>query len=430
MSSNVKPPEPNPRDLWATLASGQRAVLTAVRDAARAEGGEAYLVGGPVRDLLHRSASLRDIDLLTTVDARAVARRLTSTLPASVDKTTDFGTATVHLPTDDGVAAIDIATARTETYPRPGALPVVTFPASVASDLHRRDFTINALALPIGGDGFGTLLDPTDGLADLRDGIVRVLHDASFRDDPTRLYRALRYAARFGFALASEMTTLFSKALANDALATISSDRKRHELELGLQEADRLACFAAFDMFGLLRATSPVLVWDDWVARRARLIGNGTWPIWAFFVCRQGEEAVERLIADIPLGALWPKIRGLVRVWEEREFIASARNLSSLRPLLEKQTEREALILLDGEPAAVHAAQFYARLDHVDRQDRQRGRSVGNYLKELGVTPGPVYRDILHALRDARLDGDAETIDACDEFVRRYVEERRLGPLG
>lgn len=430
MSSNVKPPAPNPSDFWATLAPWQRAMLTAVRDAARAEGGEAYLVGGPVRDLLHGSASLRDIDLLTTVDARAVARRLASTTPAIADKTTDFGTATVHLPTDDGDAVMDIATARTETYPRPGALPVVSIPAPVAADLHRRDFTINAMALPITTDGFGALLDPTDGLADLRDGVVRVLHDASFRDDPTRLYRALRYAARFGFALAPETTALFSKALANDALATISPDRKRHELGLGLREPDRVACFAAFDTFGLLRATSPVLIWDDWVARRVRLIGNETWPVWAFFVCRQGEGAAERLIADIPLGVLWPKIRGLVRVWEERGFIASAQNLSSLRPLLEKQPGHVVLILLDGEAAAVHAARFYAQLDHINQQDRQRGRSVGNYLKQLGVTPGPVYRDILNALRDARLDGDAETTDACDGFVRRYVERQRLGPAG
>ncbi|HEY8291975.1 MAG TPA: hypothetical protein VIG44_05785, partial [Thermomicrobiales bacterium] len=251
--------QPNPSALWDALSAMQRAVLLRAAASAALEGGTAYLVGGPVRDLLRGEMCLHDIDIVTTADARHIARRFAVQERAEVAKTTDFGTATVRATDDDGgITSVDFATARTETYPRPGALPVVTFPATINADLHRRDLTINAMALPITLQGFGKLLDPTGGMTDLHGGIIRILHDASFRDDPTRLYRAARYAARFGFIIEPHTSMLLRAAIADGALTTISADRKRHELELGLREADPVACFAAFNAYGLLRATSPV----------------------------------------------------------------------------------------------------------------------------------------------------------------------------
>src|SRR5205085_768337 len=149
-----------------------------------------------------------------------------------------------------------------------GALPTVTFPASIADDLRRRDFTINAMALPLTADGFGPLVAVPHAPDDLRDGHLRVLHDASFRDDPTRLFRAVRYAARYGFALESHTDALFAAAIATRALDTISPARKRHEIELGMLEADGVGCLAAFAAHGLLAAASSALVWDGWVAAK------------------------------------------------------------------------------------------------------------------------------------------------------------------
>jgi tRNA nucleotidyltransferase (CCA-adding enzyme) len=421
-----RPDNADPAELWGALNAPQRDVLSRLAASAEAEGGKALLVGGPVRDLLRGETLLHDIDVVTTTDARQVARRFAQQARAGVAKTTDFGTATVRAR--DGDPSVDLATARTETYSRPGALPTVTFPASIDADLHRRDVTINAMALPITPQGFGTLRDPTGGLADLRAGNIRVLHDATFRDDPTRLYRAARYAARFGFTVEPHTATLMRAAIADGALTTISPDRKRRELDLAIHEPDPVACFAAFDAFGLLRATSAALVWDDWVAGRVRRVLPTEWPVWAFFVCRQGDAAVERLLTDLPFGAIQKPMRLVIRVWRERDVIARVSRLSTLRPLLEKMSEHVALALLDGDPAAPRAAAFYARLDHLARQEMQWRHSFGNYLKGLGVAPGPVYREILDALRDARLDGDVETREDAEAFVQRQLAEHTPAP--
>lgn len=427
MMTAVPPGQADPAQLWGALSAAQRDLLRRAAACAKAEGGAIYLVGGPVRDLLRGSASLHDIDLVATTDARNVAHRFAAETGATVAKTTDFGTATVRIP-DEGGTSVDFATARMETYPRPGALPVVAFPAMIGDDLHRRDITINAMALPISPHGFGALLDPTDGLADLRNGIVRILHDASFRDDPTRLYRATRYATRFGFTVEPHTASLIHAAVAGGALTTISPDRKRHELDLGLREPDPVACFAAFDAFGLLRATSPVLIWDEWVAARIPLVAPTAWPVYAFFVCRQDDAAVERLFADIPIRAMQPPIRMLVRVWRERDAVANAPRLSILRPLLEKLPESAVVALLVGEPAGVRAAAFSARMRQMAHQDLRWNHSFGDYLKELGVLPGPIYRNLLDALRDARLDGDVETRHDAEIYLRSRLDGQHSAP--
>jgi tRNA nucleotidyltransferase (CCA-adding enzyme) len=182
-----------------------------------------YLVGGAVRDiLLGRSTS--DLDFVVegdSGDAAAIAERIA---PGHVAHE-QFGTASVDL---DGVR-IDIAMARTETYPSPGALPEV-HPATLAEDLGRRDFTINAMAVAL--DGAGELIDPHGGEADLEAGLLRVLHERSFIDDPTRALRAARYAARFGFSLDPGTERLLRAA----DLGAVS--RYRLDAEMGRLEAE------------------------------------------------------------------------------------------------------------------------------------------------------------------------------------------------
>ncbi len=421
----ARPDSPDLPSLWEALSTPQRGVLLRAAASTEEEGGEAFLVGGPVRDLLRGDARLHDIDIVTTADARHVAQRfaIIAIANAVVAKTTDFGTATVRVPDGNSDASVDFATARTETYLQPGALPTVAFPARIAEDLHRRDVTINAMALPITPHGFGRLLDPTGGLADLRAGMIRVLHDASFRDDPTRLYRAARYAARFGFTIEPHTASLLHAAVTGGALATISPDRKRHELALGIRERDPVACFDAFDAYGLLRATSPALIWDAWVAPRMRRVAPTAWPVWAFFVCRQDDAAVAQLLTDLPVGAMQQPIRRLVGVWRARETIANAPRLSALSLLLGKLPESDVLAVLDGEPSARRAEAFYARLHHISRQDRRWGTSFADRLIALGVAPGPVFGEILGALRDARLDSDVETLEEAETFMRKRLME-------
>lgn len=187
--------------------------LDAVRKAAGEE--SVYLVGGAVRDLL-LGRDRADVDLVVVGNAATLAARLGAN-PVENER---FATAKVELDGHD----VDVAAARTETYSEPGALPDVAAAASIEADLGRRDFTINAIALPLAGEA--ELIDPHGGRADLDAGLLRVLHPGSFVDDPTRALRAARYAGRFGFALEPETEALLR---ATD-LETVSADRRSAEL--------------------------------------------------------------------------------------------------------------------------------------------------------------------------------------------------------
>ena len=216
-----------------------------------------YLVGGAVRDLLLGEAPI-DLDLVVEGDADAYARSLGGSLTGH-DR---FGTATVLL---DGFV-YDIAQSRRETYAHPGALPEVE-PAPLAEDLERRDFTVNAIALALVD---GELTAAPDALEDLEDRRLRVLHDRSFIDDPTRLFRLVRYASRLGFEIEPHTLSLATAAIGGGALGTVSGPRIGAELRLLAREEDPVAGFMSLRALGLDRAIHPGFGLDDEaLARRA-----------------------------------------------------------------------------------------------------------------------------------------------------------------
>ena len=183
-----------------------------------------FLVGGAVRDLL-RGVAVVDLDLAVEGDARSVARELAVRLGATAVEHERFGTAKVRA--DE--LSFDLATTRREVYERPGALPLVER-APLVEDLRRRDFTVNAMAVGLTGDDLGHLYDPYGGVRDLEARVVRVLHDRSFMDDPTRLLRAVRYEARLRLAMDPDTERLARAAAAEQALAMVSGSRVRDEL--------------------------------------------------------------------------------------------------------------------------------------------------------------------------------------------------------
>ena len=183
-----------------------------------------YLVGGAVRDLLV-SAPVVDLDLAVEGDGPRTARELAARLGGDVVPHERFGTAAVRA----GALGFDIAATRSETYPEPGALPEVR-PAGLDDDLGRRDFAINAMAAALQGDELGRLHDPHGGCADLEARAVRVLHDRSFIDDPTRLLRAVRYEVRLGFRMDEATEELAREAARRKSLDTVSGPRIRDEL--------------------------------------------------------------------------------------------------------------------------------------------------------------------------------------------------------
>lgn len=229
------------------------------------------LVGGIVRDLLRGEKAGRDVDLLVEGDAAALARGVVRNAAAGPEAGSRpvlriherFGTATIE---DDSGWKVDLAGARKERYPRPGALPEVEA-ATIEEDLGRRDFSVNALAWepppprPKGrsgsGDGRGRLHDPFGGAADLAARRLRILHPRSFLDDPTRILRAVRYANRLGLRLERETRDLMKSALASGALATVSGDRLRREIAKIFSESGWEVAARRADAFGVLRAIHP-----------------------------------------------------------------------------------------------------------------------------------------------------------------------------
>ncbi len=227
-----------------TLPNPQGRALDLVKEVATEKDCHPFLVGGPVRDLLLGRKAI-DVDLTLEEGSSTLARALAKRVDGRVRSFPQFLTYKV---TADGFPEIDIATARKERYRAPGALPAVA-PGKLEDDLLRRDFSINAMAVDLLS---GSLHDPTNGEHDLKSGVIRVLHDKSFVDDPTRIFRAIRLARRLGFALESHTCELMDAALRAGALQTVSKERIWRELFLAMDEPATPSVLMELDHRGVL----------------------------------------------------------------------------------------------------------------------------------------------------------------------------------
>jgi len=321
---------------------------------------------------------------------------------------------------------IDLVTARTEFYEHPTALPLVER-SSIKQDLHRRDFTINTLAICLDPQRWGELLDFYGGKADLDAGVIRVLHSLSFIDDPTRILRAARFEARLGFRLDLQSESLIANAL--PMLDRITGGRIRHELDLIFREAQPESALQRLQALGALAHIHPELVSDVWLHERFTRLRQpenlALWNIdaaheldfyyWALFFYRLPVEAVEHLIK---------------RLLIPRRISAGLRALPLLRQTLPKveMQDRPSQIVTLLEPLpdtllplawlASDNPTIKAKLERYAREWRHvRCIMTGKDLKKLGLSPGPLYRQIFETLRAERLDGQIAT---------REEEERRV----
>jgi len=299
-------------DLIDLLTPNQRTVFDAVRQTAIQQGMSSYLVGGAVRDWLLGLSAIDDLDFVIEGDAIAVATALRQSHGGEVHAYPKFGTATWQR---DGVM-VDLAMARREEYPRPAALPTV-FPSDLPTDLRRRDFTINAIALKLED---GSLIDPLGGRADLRQGVMRVIHAHSFIDDPTRLLRGARYAARFGFSLDSQTQAAAEAGLPH--LRALSGERVKYDLELIFEERAPEEALRRLREWGCFRAIGIPAPDDVLLEARFRgareVLWAGEWPVeslhlsprqilhaigWAALTYNLGQLAIARWIDWVPFDA-------------------------------------------------------------------------------------------------------------------------------
>jgi tRNA nucleotidyltransferase (CCA-adding enzyme) len=337
--------------------------------AAAAAADPVYLVGGAVRDLLLGRGRSANLDLVVESDAAALANRLGS----EVLEHERFGTATVRI----GELEVDVAAARTEDYVAAGALPEVTLGAPIEADLARRDFTLNAMAVALGGGG---LIDPHGGRADLESGQLRVLHPESFRDDPTRALRAARYAARLGFGLEPR-----TEELAREAdLGAVSADRREAELLRLASEATAVRGFELLSEWGLVELRPEGL---ELATRVIELLAG---PPWLGFA---------PLAPSVARAALGPEATGGASTAAERELAAAEPSRPSDAVARAGRRDPAELILARALGA-----------DWLDAYLLEwRGVSLeidGAELIEAGVPEGPaVGRGLAEALR-MKLDGE------------------------
>jgi len=386
-----------------------------------------YLVGGAVRDLLLGRANF-DLDLVVEGDAPKLASLLAQRIGGQVVTHHRFGTAKFSSQN----VSIDLATARAETYPHPGALPVVQ-PSSIKSDLSRRDFTINAMAIHLDLDNFAKLVDPFGGEKDLADKLVRVLHEKSFTDDATRILRAIRYEQRFdfryeqrfGFRLEPNTEHLLRRHLS--MLHTISGDRIRHELELILKEEspEKQLCRAA--ELGVLEKIHPSLKGNGWITERFQQARSITYPtplglyfslLVYHFSQEEGEDLVVRL--RIP--------RATARVMQDtlrlKEALVSLGipeiSPSTIYRLLRDYSPTSVLAcsIASDSPLISHRLRLYLnKLRYV------RTSLNGTALQEMGVPPGPQLGEILSGLHEAKLDRKVKTREEEMDLVRLWLSQ-------
>lgn len=375
-----------------------------------------YLVGGVVRDFL-LGRPLREADVVVVGDAAWVAQQVARRTQAAVVVFPNFGTARLVL---DG-AALDVAPARTELYPRPGALPQVQAAGSIEEDLWRRDFTVNALAVPLSSDD-RALIDPWGGLRDLREGWLRALHERSFEDDPTRLVRAIRFSVRYGLTVEPRTRRWMRQAVAQRALDRVSAQRRGTELRRAMQERPVLPVADAMQRWGLWDALCP-----GWAlsARARRVLARldadeapldarervALMAVAEGWLARQRERVagqVEEL--DRRLALTRAERRALEQLPEARRAAGVLARDGRLKPstvdrYLRPLTSQPVLGWLAEACGGPGSAGYRWVRWYVEVGCRIRPSLTGRDLERLGVPAGRAMGQLLEALRRAILDG-------------------------
>ena len=398
-------------DLWA--------LITRLADLAADRASPLYIVGGRVRDLLlDRPAA--DLDLVVEGDALELVRSLAIDQGGEAVVHPRFGTATYR----NGTLSFDLATARTETYSRPGVLPKVR-PGPIEEDLARRDFTVNAMALRLSPPDAGTLLDRFGSRQDVEDGLIRVLHDGSFVDDPTRTMRAIRYEQRLGFQIEPSTLTLLSRDL--HLLPSVGVDRLRRELDLFLLEpAPELPLLRA-ESLGVLHTIDPALQPG---ARLSEIFQSARRQL------QQVEPAIylALLLYSVETGEAmqfvdryrFPKesiglVKGTLALRDAEVKISVEGLRDSQVYAVFKGFDRDSVrafgIATEIDVARARATDYLSRLADV------RPELTGKDMIALGMPRGPDIGRFLNRLLHARLDGLTASREDDTALVREWLTE-------
>jgi len=376
-----------------------------------------YLVGGAVRDLLI-GRPITDLDLVVEGDAAYLASGLAAALSGEVTHRSQFGTYKVKAGDD----SLDLVTARTETYLKPGALPTVR-PGDIAQDLARRDFTINAIALRLDSTQ-PVLLDPWDGRQDIALGVIRVLHPASFQDDATRILRAIRYEQRLGFDLDSVTEDHLRHDLS--MLSTISGDRLRREMDIVFREEKADAILMRLSRLGALSEVHSSLPDPSTLDKRLETLALMNDPVHplhylGLLVYSMASPHAEEFVRRLNMPVTWARVvRDVARAKDAVGGIDTNTSVARVYELLRPLNIRALQVvgaLTRGKTARESVQTYVSKWRHA------RTLLNGHDLALLGVPQGPQVGELLKALLNARLEGHVRTREDEREFVRRRIRK-------
>ena len=399
-----------------------------------------YAVGGFVRDIILGVEDF-DLDIVVEGDGINFTRELSRKLNVGWTAHTRFKTATIHIPGEVKIK-LDVATARQEIYDSPAALPRVSF-GSIKDDLRRRDFTVNAMALDISRDNFGRLVDFFNGRGDLRDKVLRVMHNLSFIDDPTRILRAVRFEQRFGFRIEPFALRLIKESLAQGMLERVHKHRLRDELILILKEPSpvkslrRIAKLRGFRFihsslnidqktFALLKRVDELYKWfaENFVHKHKHKVEK-----WLLYLIV--------LLENLSVPELKKTLHSFAFHKNDIQKVISfkkdtAKVISKLKKEIPASGIHKILFPLSYE--VVLLMLLKAKDVQIKRkiQDFLRAYSGtqihlrGDELKELGLRPGPDFKLILKELLDAKLDGKFSTKEEELVYLKNEILSKKL----
>ncbi len=407
-----------PRDLYDMLKTAG--------DLADEHGFNIFLVGGCVRDILRGEENL-DIDIVVEGDGIAFAKELGRKVNAKVKTHHRFGTAQVI---KDSIK-IDVATSRTEYYESPAALPKVET-SSIKKDLYRRDFTINSLAIKINKMNFGLLIDFFGGQRDLKDKVIRVLHNLSFVEDPTRAFRAVRFSERFGFKLTKHTENLIKTALRMNIFEKLSGTRIYDEIKLAFNEADPIKVIKKLGSYDLLKVIHPKLRFSP----KMEMLLQSIHDTISWF---------ELLYLEEPYNKPMLYIMALLHSLNQTERGVALNRLSVMPKLKEeilKGIRSSDLIL--SKIRADDPVNIYRLLTGHDIEiilfcmavtdDNEKKKAISHFLLELrnikpsltgedlkmfGIPPGPVYSEIMRKILNEKLRKRLKNREEEIEFVNK-----------
>ncbi|TKB52082.1 MAG: CCA tRNA nucleotidyltransferase [Nitrospira sp.] len=397
-----------------------------------------YLVGGVVRDLLLKRENW-DLDLTVEGDGVVFARLVADRYRAGLAVFERFATARLTFP--DGLK-MDIATTRRESYAQPALLPTVQ-PASIEEDLYRRDFTINAMAVQLNSGQFGRLLDPYGGQRDLLARTIRVLHEGSFQDDPTRIFRAIRFEQRFGFHLERATLGLLAQAASTNLIQRLSGPRLQNEILLLFAERDPARAIVRLAQLKLFRFLHRRLRYTNKVKRTVTAVPKAL----AWWVSRFQDSVIDRpivylmaLSSEASQAVVTTMIRRLALSREQARKVSAGGRLvdHALKRLTKEGTIRASKVyrLLEDLPDEAFVLLLAKQMSRRQRAGlnllRRRLTAymknrttktvlTGRDLQALGLQPGPQYKTILGKLLDARIDGVVTTEAEEWAFVRKWL---------